>query len=89
MTGLIVDGVSKVYKKKTALYPCSFEVNRGKVCCFVRRKRCWKKYITANHCRILYPSSGTTTINERGIKYDRENYLKEIVSCQMTFMPRK
>ena len=28
MTGLKVDGVSKVYKKKTALYPCSFEVQR-------------------------------------------------------------
>ena len=29
MTVLKVRSVSKVYKEKTALYPCSFEVDKG------------------------------------------------------------
>ncbi len=78
MTGLIVDGVSKVYKKKTALYPCSFEVTEGTCVVLCGGNGAGKSTLLQIIAGILYPSSGTTTINERGIKYDRENYLKEI-----------
>jgi len=78
MTGLIVDGVSKVYKKKTALYPCSFEVTEGNCVVLCGGNGAGKSTLLQIIAGILYPSSGTTTLNERGIKYDRENYLKEI-----------
>ena len=78
MTGLNVDGVSKVYKKKTALYPCSFEVTEGNCVVLCGGNGAGKSTLLQIIAGILYPSSGTTTLNETGIKYDRENYLKEI-----------
>ncbi|MFJ7640006.1 ABC transporter ATP-binding protein [Peribacillus sp. NPDC097225] len=78
MTGLKVDGVSKVYKKKTALYPCSFEVTEGTCIVLCGGNGAGKSTLLQIIAGLLYPSSGTTSINGKVIKYDRENYLKEI-----------
>ena len=78
MTGLIVDGVSRVYKKKTALYPCSFEVTEGTCVVLCGGNGAGKSTLLQIMAGILNPSSGTTSINGKGIKFDRDNYLKEI-----------
>ncbi|MFJ7755895.1 ABC transporter ATP-binding protein [Peribacillus muralis] len=78
MTGLKVDGVSKVYKEKTALYPCSFEVMEGTCVVLCGGNGAGKSTLLQIIAGILYPSSGTTSINGKVIKFDRENYLSEI-----------
>jgi len=78
LIGLKVDDVSKVYKKKTALYPCSFEVTEGTCVVLCGGNGAGKSTLLQIIAGILYPSSGTTFINGRGIQYEREHYLKEI-----------
>ncbi|MGE7603506.1 ABC transporter ATP-binding protein [Peribacillus sp. NPDC097675] len=78
MTGLKVDGVSKVYKKKTALYPCSFEVSAGTCVVLCGGNGAGKSTLLQIIAGILYPSSGTTSINGRVMNYERENYLRQI-----------
>lgn len=78
MTGIIVDGVSKVCKKKTVLFPCSFEVTEGTCVLLCGGNGAGKSTLLQILAGILSPSSGTTSINGKGIKFERENYLKEI-----------
>ncbi|WP_404328148.1 ABC transporter ATP-binding protein [Mesobacillus maritimus] len=78
MTNLIVDGVSKVYKKKTALHPCSFEANEGTCVVLCGGNGAGKSTLLQIIAGILDPSSGKTSINEQEIKYAREKYLEEI-----------
>ena len=78
MTGLIVEGVSRVYKEKTALFPCSFAVTEGTCVVLCGGNGAGKSTFLQIIAGVLYPTSGTTTINGRGIRYDGENLLKEI-----------
>ncbi|MFJ5624618.1 ABC transporter ATP-binding protein [Peribacillus loiseleuriae] len=78
MTGLKVEGVSKVYKKKTALYPCSFEAVEGTCVVLCGGNGAGKSTLLQIISGILSPSSGTTSINGKGIRLNRESYLTEI-----------
>lgn len=78
MNGLKVDNVSKVYKKRTALYPCSFEATGGTCVVLCGGNGAGKSTLLQIIAGILSPSSGTTSINERGLSFDREKYLTEI-----------
>lgn len=78
MKGLKVDSVSRVYKKKTALYPCSFEVTEGTCIVLCGGNGAGKSTLLQIIAGNLHPSSGTTSINGREIKFERDNYLKEI-----------
>lgn len=78
MTGLKVEDVSKVYKKKTALYPCSFEATEGICVVLCGGNGAGKSTLLQIIAGILSPSSGTTSINGKGITLNRENYLTEI-----------
>ncbi|WP_428910223.1 ABC transporter ATP-binding protein [Niallia sp. Krafla_26] len=78
MTELKVENVSRVYKKKTALYPCSFEAVEGTCIVLCGGNGAGKSTLLQIIAGVLYPTSGKTSINGKDIKYDRENYLKEI-----------
>ncbi len=78
MTVLTVDTVSKVYKKKTALYPCSFDAAEGTCVVLCGGNGAGKSTLLQIIAGILHPSSGTTSINGTEMRYDRESYLREI-----------
>jgi ABC-type multidrug transport system ATPase subunit len=78
MTGLKVDGVSKVYKKKTALAPCSFQAMQGTCVVLCGGNGAGKSTLLQIIAGILSPSSGTITINDKEISLDRKKYLTEI-----------
>jgi ABC-2 type transport system ATP-binding protein len=78
MTALIVDGVSKDYKKKTALHPCSFEANEGSCVVLCGGNGAGKSTLLQIIAGILNPTTGKTSINKKEIKYAREKYLEEI-----------
>jgi ABC-2 type transport system ATP-binding protein len=78
MTALIVDGVSKDYKKKIALHPCSFEANKGTCVVLCGGNGAGKSTLLQIIAGILHPTTGKTSINKKEIKYAREQYLKEI-----------
>ncbi|OLS36767.1 ABC transporter ATP-binding protein [Bacillus sp. MRMR6] len=78
MTGLKVENVSRDYKQKTALYPCSFDVAEGKCLVLCGGNGAGKSTLLQIIAGILYPSSGTASINGKVLKYNRENYLREI-----------
>ena len=78
MTGLKVDGVSKVYKDQTALYPCSFKAEAGTCVVLCGGNGAGKSTLLQIMTGISAPTTGTTFIQDKDIKTDRENYLKEI-----------
>src|SRR5262245_45584421 len=78
MTVLQVEGVSKKYKKKTALFPHSFQVEEGSCVALCGGNGAGKSTLLKIIARALFPSSGTVSINGKGISFDSENYLKEI-----------
>jgi ABC-2 type transport system ATP-binding protein len=78
MTVLKVENVSRVYKKKTALYSCSFEVAEGTCVVLCGGNGAGKSTLLQIIAGILYPSSGTASIDGKELRYDRENYLREI-----------
>jgi len=78
MTALIVDGVSKVYKKKTALHPCSFEANEGTCVVLCGGNGAAKSTLPQIIAGILHPTTGKSSINKKEMKYAREKYLEEI-----------
>lgn len=78
MNELKVEGVSRVYKEKTALYPCSFEATEGTCVVLCGGNGAGKSTLLQIIAGILKPNQGTTSINGKGLKHDRENYLREI-----------
>ncbi len=78
MTVLKVDGVSKQYKDKTALYSCSFEVDAGTCVVLCGGNGAGKSTLLQILTGISPPTTGTTFINGHDIKTARESYLKEI-----------
>ena len=68
MTVLKVDGVSKVYKDKTALYPCSFEVDAGTCVVLCGGNGAGKSTLLQILTGISPPTTGTTFINDHEIK---------------------
>jgi ABC-2 type transport system ATP-binding protein len=78
MTGLKVENVSRDYKQKTALYPCSFDVAEGTCMVLCGGNGAGKSTLLQIIAGILYPTSGTASINGKELKYNRENYLREI-----------
>ncbi|MCM3667843.1 ABC transporter ATP-binding protein [Mesobacillus maritimus] len=78
MTRLCVEDVSKVYKNKTALQPCSFVATEGTCVVLCGGNGAGKSTMLQIIAGVLTPSSGTTLINEIDMKHARENYLKEI-----------
>jgi len=78
MNRLSVEDVSKVYKNKTALHPCSFEATEGTCVVLCGGNGAGKSTMLQIIAGVLTPSSGTTLINEIDMKHARENYLKEI-----------
>lgn len=78
MTELKVDSVSKVYRKKTALLPCSFEATAGTCVVLCGGNGAGKSTLLQIIAGIHSPSSGTISINGRRIGSDREKYVAEI-----------
>ncbi|RID82727.1 ABC transporter ATP-binding protein [Peribacillus asahii] len=78
MTRLKVDGVSKVYKEKTALHPCSFEAEAGSCVVLCGGNGAGKSTLLQMIAAISIPTTGTTIIDDINIKDDRESYLKKI-----------
>ncbi len=78
MTVLKVRSVSKVYKEKTALYPCSFEVDKGTCVVLCGGNGAGKSTLLQILTGISAPTAGTTFIHDMEIKTARESYLKEI-----------
>ena len=78
MTRLKVDGVSKVYKEKTALHPCSFEAEAGSCVVLCGGNGAGKSTLLQMIAAISTPTTGTTIIDDINIKDDRESYLKKI-----------
>ena len=78
MTAVLkVDGVSKVYKDKTALHPCSFEVDKGCVV-LCGGNGAGKSTLLQILTGITAPTTGSASIHNKEIKSAREDYLKEI-----------
>ena len=59
MTGLKVAGVSKVYKDKTALYPCSFEADAGTCVVLCGGNGAGKSTLLQIMTGISVPTTGT------------------------------
>ncbi|MBM4763808.1 ABC transporter ATP-binding protein [Bacillus sp. B15-48] len=78
MTGLKVEGVSRIYKDKTALYPCSFEATEGTCVVLCGGNGAGKSTLLQIIAGILNPTKGTTSINGIEMNHGREKYLKEI-----------
>ena len=76
MTGLIVEGVSKVYKKKTALFPCSFAATEGTCVVLCGGNGAGKSTLLQIIAGVLYPTSGKTSINGRDITYEPRELFK-------------
>ncbi|MED3554268.1 ABC transporter ATP-binding protein [Cytobacillus praedii] len=78
MTKLIVDSVSKVYKKKTALYPCSLQASKGTCVVLCGGNGAGKSTLLKMIAGILFPTSGTTSINGIEMNTNRKTYLDQI-----------
>lgn len=78
MTVLQVTDVSKVYKKKTALHSCSFTAEDGQCIVLCGGNGAGKSTLLKIITGISAPTTGITSINGRGIKEDREAYIKQI-----------
>lgn len=79
MTAVLkVNGVSKVYKDKTALHPCSFEANEGSCVVLCGGNGAGKSTLLQILTGITVPTTGTSSIHDKEIKTAREEYLKEI-----------
>lgn len=78
MTELKIEDVSKIYKGKTALHPCSFEVAEGTTVVLCGGNGAGKSTLLQIIAGILRPSSGTININGKEIELDRNPYLSEI-----------
>lgn len=75
MTELKVNGISKVYKNKVALHPCSFEALKGTCVVLCGGNGAGKSTLLQIIAGILSPTSGTAAINDIELHADRENYL--------------
>lgn len=78
MKGLKVDGVSKVYKEQTALYPCSFEVEARTCVVLCGGNGAGKSTLLQIMTGISAPTTGTVSIDDQEIKTGREYYLEKI-----------
>lgn len=78
MRELKVDGVSKVYKNKVALHSCSFDAQKGTCVVLCGGNGAGKSTLLQIIAGILVPTSGTTSINDIGIRIEREKYLSVI-----------
>ncbi|CAM3973526.1 ABC transporter ATP-binding protein [Mesobacillus zeae] len=78
MNSLKVDNVSKIYKKKTALYPSSFEAEQGTCVVLCGGNGAGKSTLLQILSGILPPSSGTSAIYGKNMSSDRKNYIREI-----------
>ena len=78
MRELKVDSVSKVYKKKTALYPSSFQVTEGVCIALCGGNGAGKSTLLKMIAGILFPTSGTTSINGIDMNESRKTYLSQI-----------
>lgn len=78
MTVLKVTEVSKVYHDKTALYPCTFEVDEGTCLVLCGGNGAGKSTLLQILTGITVPTTGTTFIYDKELKTARESYLKEI-----------
>lgn len=78
MTQLIVDNISKVYKKKVALRDTSFEVTKGTCVVLCGGNGAGKSTMLKIIAGILSPSDGTILLNDKNIRTNRNSYLEEI-----------
>ncbi|WP_102272295.1 ABC transporter ATP-binding protein [Cytobacillus massiliigabonensis] len=78
MTELKVDSISKVYKKRTALYRCSFQATKGTCVVLCGGNGAGKSTLLKMIAGILFPSSGTTSINGINMNASRKTYLSQI-----------
>ena len=78
MTMLTIEEVSKVYKKQTALHPCSFSAEAGTCVVLCGGNGAGKSTLLQIIAGILGPTNGAVTINGKGMGLSREEYLEEI-----------
>ena len=78
MTVLKVEGVSKVYKNKTALTPSSFEAGVGTCVVLCGGNGAGKSTLLQIIGGILAPTTGKTAINEKEMQFNRDRYLAQI-----------
>ncbi|MFB6468581.1 ABC transporter ATP-binding protein [Cytobacillus sp. Hz8] len=78
MSELKVHDLSKKYKKKTALYPISFEASSGTCIVLCGGNGAGKSTMLQMLASILGPTTGRVTLNGKDLKDNRKRYLTNI-----------
>lgn len=78
MSGLQVSNVSKKYKQKVALSPCSFYAETGSSIVLCGGNGAGKSTLLQIIAGILSPSSGTVTLNGQSLQENRKSYLENL-----------
>lgn len=78
MTKLVIDGISKQYKEKTALYPCSLNAKSGSCVVLCGGNGAGKSTMIHIVAGISLPKTGNVFVGDTNMNADRKDYLKRI-----------